>query len=142
MTTVAAPNLRYVLPWLDIRTTCRSNLPVVYDFTRQCLQNQDSGTANSVASNWFSKGCHSESGRRPGEEPAFPRRCPRRNFHNWGTSRLSLVYSQETLLRAWRYRDSLKEGAPLRPRLYRVATNACLESMSVVWFPASSETFQ
>ena len=22
---------------------------------------------------------------------------------------------QETLLRAWRYRDSLKEGAPLRP---------------------------
>ena len=36
---------------------------------------------------------------------------------------------QEALLRAWRYRDSLKEGAPLRPRLYRVATNACLESM-------------
>jgi RNA polymerase sigma-70 factor (ECF subfamily) len=49
---------------------------------------------------------------------------------------------QETLLRAWRYRDSLKEDAPLRPWLCRVATNACLESMSVVWFPASSETFQ
>jgi RNA polymerase sigma-70 factor, ECF subfamily len=49
---------------------------------------------------------------------------------------------QETLLRAWRYRDSVKEGAPLRPWPYRVATNACLESMSVVWFPASSETFQ
>jgi RNA polymerase sigma-70 factor (ECF subfamily) len=49
---------------------------------------------------------------------------------------------QETLLRAWRYRDSVKEGAPLRPWLFRVATNACLESMSVVWFPASSETFQ
>jgi RNA polymerase sigma-70 factor (ECF subfamily) len=49
---------------------------------------------------------------------------------------------QETLLRAWRYRDSLKEGAPVRPWLYRVATNACLESMSVVWFPAWSETFQ
>jgi RNA polymerase sigma-70 factor, ECF subfamily len=49
---------------------------------------------------------------------------------------------QETLLRAWRYRDSVKEGAPLRPWLYRVATNACLESMSVVWFPASSETFR
>src|SRR6201981_126845 len=31
---------------------------------------------------------------------------------------------QETLLRAWRYRDSVKEGAPLRPWLYRVATNA------------------
>ena len=49
---------------------------------------------------------------------------------------------QEALLRAWRYRDSLKEGAPLCLRFYRVATNACLESMSVVWFPASSETFQ
>ena len=49
---------------------------------------------------------------------------------------------QEALLRAWRYRDSLKEGMPLRPWLYRVATNSCLESMSEVWFPASSETFQ
>jgi RNA polymerase sigma-70 factor (ECF subfamily) len=49
---------------------------------------------------------------------------------------------QETLLHAWRNRDSVKEGAPLRPWPYRVATNACLESMSVVWFPASSETFQ
>jgi RNA polymerase sigma-70 factor (ECF subfamily) len=39
---------------------------------------------------------------------------------------------QETLLRAWRYRDSVKEGAPLRPWLYRVATNACLESIFVV----------
>ena len=49
---------------------------------------------------------------------------------------------RETLRRAWRYRDSLKAGAPLRPRLYRAATNACFESVSVVWFPASSETFQ
>ena len=49
---------------------------------------------------------------------------------------------QETLLRAWRYRDSVKEGAPLRPWLYRVATNACLESIFVVWFQASPETFQ
>jgi RNA polymerase sigma-70 factor (ECF subfamily) len=49
---------------------------------------------------------------------------------------------QETSLLAWRYRDSVKEGAPLRPCLYRVATNACLESTSVVWFPAWSETFQ
>ena len=32
---------------------------------------------------------------------------------------------QETSLRAWQYRDCLKEGAPLRPRFYRVATNAC-----------------
>ena len=49
---------------------------------------------------------------------------------------------QETLLRAWWYRDSVKEGAPLRPWLYRAATNACLESIFVVWFQASSETFQ
>ena len=49
---------------------------------------------------------------------------------------------QEMLLRAWRYRDRVKEGAPLRSWLYRVATNACLENMSVVWFPAWSETFQ
>jgi len=38
--------------------------------------------------------------------------------------------------------DSLKQGAPLRRLLYRVATNACLESIVVVWFQASSETFQ
>ena len=37
---------------------------------------------------------------------------------------------QETLLRAWRYRDSLKEGAPMRPWLYRVATNACLDAIA------------
>jgi RNA polymerase sigma-70 factor (ECF subfamily) len=37
---------------------------------------------------------------------------------------------QETLLRAWRYRDSLKQGAPLRPWLYRVATNACLDAIA------------
>jgi RNA polymerase sigma-70 factor, ECF subfamily len=37
---------------------------------------------------------------------------------------------QETLLRAWRYRDSLKEGAPLRPCFYRVATNACLDAIA------------
>ena len=37
---------------------------------------------------------------------------------------------QETMLRAWRYRDSLKQGAPLRPWLYRVATNACLDAIA------------
>ncbi|HEU4389358.1 MAG TPA: RNA polymerase subunit sigma-70 [Blastocatellia bacterium] len=37
---------------------------------------------------------------------------------------------QETALRAWRYRDSLKEGAPLRPWLYRIATNACLDAIA------------
>ena len=36
---------------------------------------------------------------------------------------------QETLLRAWRYRDSLTESAPLRPWLYRIATNACLDAI-------------
>ena len=34
---------------------------------------------------------------------------------------------QETFLRAWRYRESRKEGAPLRPWLYQIATNACLD---------------
>ena len=33
-------------------------------------------------------------------------------------------------LRAWRYRESLKEGAPLRPGLYRVATNTCLDAIA------------
>ncbi len=37
---------------------------------------------------------------------------------------------QETLLRAWRYRDNLQEGAPLRPWLYRIATNACLDAIA------------
>jgi len=34
---------------------------------------------------------------------------------------------QDAFLRAWRYRESLADGAPLRPWLYRVATNACLD---------------
>lgn len=37
---------------------------------------------------------------------------------------------QETFLRAWRYRDTLKDGAPLRPWLYRIATNVCLDTIS------------
>jgi RNA polymerase sigma-70 factor (ECF subfamily) len=37
---------------------------------------------------------------------------------------------QDTFLRAWRYRESLKEGAPLRPWLYRVATNTCLDAIA------------
>lgn len=36
---------------------------------------------------------------------------------------------QDTLLRAWKYRESLKEGAPARPWLYRVATNVCLDAI-------------
>ena len=34
---------------------------------------------------------------------------------------------QDALLRAWKSRESLKEGAPVRPWLYRVATNVCLD---------------
>src|SRR5262245_15226986 len=37
---------------------------------------------------------------------------------------------QETLLRAWRHHDNLKDGAPLRPWLYRVATSACLDAIA------------
>lgn len=37
---------------------------------------------------------------------------------------------QESFLRAWRYRESLKPGAPLRPWLYRVATNSCLDAIA------------
>ncbi len=36
---------------------------------------------------------------------------------------------QDSLLRAWKYRESLKEGAPVRPWLYRVATNVCLDAI-------------
>ena len=34
---------------------------------------------------------------------------------------------QETFLRAWRYRESRNPEAPLRPWLYQIATNACLD---------------
>src|SRR4029453_18343561 len=37
---------------------------------------------------------------------------------------------QDALLRAWRYRGSLMEGAPPRPWLYRVATNVCLDAIA------------
>ena len=37
---------------------------------------------------------------------------------------------------------SLHGSAPLRPIVLGLATNACRESRSVGWFPASSETFQ
>jgi RNA polymerase sigma-70 factor (ECF subfamily) len=37
---------------------------------------------------------------------------------------------QDALLRAWRYRESVKDGAPLRPWLYRVATNSCFDAIA------------
>lgn len=37
---------------------------------------------------------------------------------------------QDAFLRAWRYRESLEHGAPLRPWLYRVATNTCLDAIA------------
>jgi RNA polymerase sigma-70 factor, ECF subfamily len=37
---------------------------------------------------------------------------------------------QDALLRAWRYRESLRDGAPLRPWLYRVATNSCFDAIA------------
>ena len=34
---------------------------------------------------------------------------------------------QDAFLRAWKYRDSRDEGVAVRPWLYRIATNACLD---------------
>jgi RNA polymerase sigma-70 factor (ECF subfamily) len=36
---------------------------------------------------------------------------------------------QETMLRAWRAKDSLEDPALVRPWLYRIATNACLDEL-------------
>jgi len=93
----------------------------------------------------------SDSGRRPeseeaialaaairgGDEPAFDRLVA-------GQRRELLVHCyrmlgslddaedavQESLLRAWRYRESLTEGASPRPWLYRIATRVCLDAIA------------
>src|SRR5215510_9074318 len=36
---------------------------------------------------------------------------------------------QETLLRAWRAKDSLEDRALLKPWLYRIATNVCFDEL-------------
>src|SRR5262245_37585195 len=46
-----------------------------------------------------------------------------------GSSHDSDDMVQETLLRAWRARGSLEDPARLRPWLYRIATNACLDEL-------------
>jgi RNA polymerase sigma-70 factor (ECF subfamily) len=46
-----------------------------------------------------------------------------------GSSHDSDDVLQETLVRAWRARASLEDPARLRPWLYRIATNACLDEL-------------
>ncbi|MFZ5892391.1 MAG: RNA polymerase subunit sigma-70 [Myxococcota bacterium] len=46
-----------------------------------------------------------------------------------GSSHDSDDVLQETLVRAWRARDSLESPSTLRPWLYRIATNACLDEL-------------
>jgi RNA polymerase sigma-70 factor (ECF subfamily) len=47
-----------------------------------------------------------------------------------GSSHDSDDVLQETLVRAWRARASLEQPAMLRPWLYRIATNACLDELA------------
>ncbi|HTJ43767.1 MAG TPA: RNA polymerase subunit sigma-70 [Kofleriaceae bacterium] len=47
-----------------------------------------------------------------------------------GSSHDSDDLVQETMLRAWRARDTLEDPARLKPWLYRIATNACLDELA------------
>jgi RNA polymerase sigma-70 factor (ECF subfamily) len=47
-----------------------------------------------------------------------------------GSSHDSDDLVQETLLRAWRAHDTLEDPARLKPWLYRIATNACLDELA------------
>jgi RNA polymerase sigma-70 factor (ECF subfamily) len=47
-----------------------------------------------------------------------------------GSSHDSDDLVQETMLRAWRARETLEDPTRLRPWLYRIATNACLDELS------------
>jgi RNA polymerase sigma-70 factor (ECF subfamily) len=46
-----------------------------------------------------------------------------------GSSHDSDDVIQETLVRAWRAKDSLESASAVRPWLYRIATNACLDEL-------------
>jgi RNA polymerase sigma-70 factor (ECF subfamily) len=46
-----------------------------------------------------------------------------------GSSHDSDDVIQETLVRAWRAKDSLEDASAVRPWLYRIATNACLDEL-------------
>jgi RNA polymerase sigma-70 factor (ECF subfamily) len=47
-----------------------------------------------------------------------------------GSSHDSEDLVQETMLRAWRARDTLADAARVKPWLYRIATNACLDELA------------
>jgi RNA polymerase sigma-70 factor (ECF subfamily) len=69
----------------------------------------------------------------PGFSAAFePLRGALRNhcYRMLGSSHDSDDVVQETLLRAWRARDGLRDPAMLRPWLYRIATNVCLDELA------------
>jgi RNA polymerase sigma-70 factor (ECF subfamily) len=72
----------------------------------------------------------------PSEQEAFLRSVeplrPAIRLHCYrmlGSSHDSDDVVQETLLRAWRAKDSLDDPERLRPWLYRIATNACLDEL-------------
>src|SRR5215207_2348574 len=47
-----------------------------------------------------------------------------------GSSHDSDDVVQETMLRAWRARETLADPARLKPWLYRIATNVCLDELA------------